>query len=442
MEALGEDRQDQRLKLAGLMARATLHSTPSRLFDFQSALRLSDQALELAQQSGDRAAEARILWTLLLSHLHSGNSKQAVTYGEQALALARELNLNELTAYILNDLSQALSLAIEDPNGFYKGYESIQEAQQLWRELDNQPMLVDSLSGSVLFHYLSGNYSQAIQASEEAYRISQKINNLWGQAYSLMFVGPVYFELGRVQKALDTMQECLRLSALAGFTYPLVTTRAEMGRLFARIGLLDKGFELVQQAKQFAEEQFPAAGYWLVPNLIRILIYREELDRAEQALEAYKRKFVDMQLEGFDLTFGTVAEIELAFARRNFEQVTLMSGWLERVRQLGVIYYKSGFLYLKGQSHEALGQLNEARQAYVEGRAVAEQTGSKWDLWPNLFALSKLERRDGNPQLADVLLKEAQEILRFIAGQIDDQNWRESYLALPSVRQVLQAETP
>jgi hypothetical protein len=57
---------------------------------------LSEQALTLARELGDQAAEAKILWNLMLVHRYSDDDPhQVVTYGEKSLVIARELNLPE-----------------------------------------------------------------------------------------------------------------------------------------------------------------------------------------------------------------------------------------------------------------------------------------------------------------------------------------------------------
>ena len=62
----------------------------------------------LARELGDHAAESKALWNLLLLEYYEGqNRDQAIGYGEQSLAIAREHNLEEQLAYTLNDIARA-----------------------------------------------------------------------------------------------------------------------------------------------------------------------------------------------------------------------------------------------------------------------------------------------------------------------------------------------
>jgi hypothetical protein len=63
---------------------------------------LAQAALVLSRELGDKAAEAGALWGLMVAELYSaGDSQQVVVYGEQALALARQLGLKELMGLVL-----------------------------------------------------------------------------------------------------------------------------------------------------------------------------------------------------------------------------------------------------------------------------------------------------------------------------------------------------
>src|SRR5579859_2162064 len=84
------------LELAGVLGRAVLHATPTPYNDPARGQAACARALTLARQIGDRAAEAQVLWILLLLYGYEGRDlPQALAYGEQSLAIARELGLPE-----------------------------------------------------------------------------------------------------------------------------------------------------------------------------------------------------------------------------------------------------------------------------------------------------------------------------------------------------------
>jgi hypothetical protein len=96
-----------------------------------------------ARRLGDRTAEARALWNVVVANIYGGGDEtRAVEAGEASLAIARELGEREQIAFTLNDVSRA-HMAIGD---FGTAAERLAEARQLWEALDNRPMLADSLT--------------------------------------------------------------------------------------------------------------------------------------------------------------------------------------------------------------------------------------------------------------------------------------------------------
>src|SRR5581483_10532464 len=203
MEQRAAERDDSKMKLASLMARATLYATPTPLFDEQRGQALLDEALTLAQQLHDGEAEARVYWTLLLLNGFSGRPLVALKYGEKGIALARALGLQERLAYLLNDIS---SYAYHLSGEIQKGSAARLEARKLWEEMGNLPMLTDNLNNSAIFSNRIGDYPCARHETERAYEISLSINNAWGTSLARMVGGTTEFEEGDIQQALNKLR--------------------------------------------------------------------------------------------------------------------------------------------------------------------------------------------------------------------------------------------
>jgi len=104
LEAWGETAGDRGLVLEGLIRRATLYAVPTSQMDPSRAVALARQALQLARELGDRPAEARSLWNLANAAKFADRMAEALDYGEQAIAVARENGLREQLALALNDV--------------------------------------------------------------------------------------------------------------------------------------------------------------------------------------------------------------------------------------------------------------------------------------------------------------------------------------------------
>ena len=77
---------------------------------------------------------------------------------QNALALARQLNLQEQIALTLNDLARAYS----GSGRRRMGLEALEEARQIWRSRENLPMLAENLSSSASISMIGGEYDRAL----------------------------------------------------------------------------------------------------------------------------------------------------------------------------------------------------------------------------------------------------------------------------------------
>ncbi|MGH2522989.1 MAG: tetratricopeptide repeat protein, partial [Anaerolineales bacterium] len=321
MAALALERDDRSLELMAVMARAKIYATPNPVHDAEQAQTLLEQSLGLARglrPRGDQAAECKVLWNLMVLLVWGGgDQRQAIRYGEQALALARELGLQEQLAFTLNDLTYA-----------YMGSEqweearvAVDEAIELWRSQETLPMLVDSLSNSAVLYIRSGQYDQAVATAEEALRVSRAIGNVWGQATSRLFIGFVYLERGELTRAIEIMQEAIRLGEQVGHATGFTVTRADLGWAYATHGMLEHGLEMVQQAHARAAGEKLSLLRAASPIVLgRLLILKGDLAGAEAALQEGRRELKE-GLAWLLPILLPLGEGELALAQRDAPRV-------------------------------------------------------------------------------------------------------------------------
>ena len=435
MEALARARGDRALELAALMARATLRSTPTAVHDPARGQALSEQALALARELGDRTAEAKILWNLMLLNSFTGQLRAAAGYGERALALARDLGLREQLAYTLNDIVRVYI----GTGQFERAWAVVDEARGLWRELGNQPMLADNLGRSARILFAVGDYERALLLSEEARQISQAIGNLWGQSFCRMFVGYIYLERGEMARAIETMEECIRLGERAGFMMTQVGTRADLAWIYGTLGAIHRGVVLARLACAQAEQQLPGFRAWALACLARLHLMNGDLAEAEAAIKA---GYATLNPEDFT-THGPVelplADAELALAKQAFgHAVAVIEALVARLRKVGMRSFLADALHFKGKALLAQGRVEAARAAWMEARAEAEALGSRRVLWPILAALAEIEAGRGNTTEAQALRQQACEIINYIADHCPP-DLRNAFLNLADVRGAMEA---
>ena len=114
----------------------------------------------------------KIQWNLLNVYRMLGRNEEALAAGEASLRLARAQNLREQIAYAANDLIYVY-MALGNNK---RTLEMEELATELWRELDNQPMLTDSLVNLASTKALMGAFDEAlaIGATGQAQPLAQQ----------------------------------------------------------------------------------------------------------------------------------------------------------------------------------------------------------------------------------------------------------------------------
>jgi tetratricopeptide (TPR) repeat protein len=402
--------------------------------------------LTLAQELHDPRAETKALWNLmLLAHYADDDQVQAVGFGERSLRLAREHSLREELAYILHDIANVyLELGRRD-----EAWATCEEAGVLWQEMSNLPMLVDYLSNSSWHLYQRGDLAGALARVEEGLRISRSIGSLWGQAYSLMTLGPLHLAAGEYGEGIDAIQQAIPLSQKANFEVGHELAAA-LGGIYGFLGDLSRSVELLQKVQIEAHRREDR----LVAALMLALVHVHHGLPAQagvafdDAKGLFKAGITNPTLSMYR-TVAPVIEAELSCARGAHEcALALTADALESTKRRTVA---ADLRRIQGQALFALGRLEEAHAALKQARLDAQTPDadrmtwlilytlwSRRSLWKTLFVLTQLEAARENHTEAQTLAGEARAFVTAIADAADALELRGAFLSLPDVKAVLE----
>jgi class 3 adenylate cyclase/tetratricopeptide (TPR) repeat protein len=367
MEALARKNGDRALELAALIPQATMRSTFTAKFNPARGRELAERALGLAHELGDPHAEARALWNLmLLAHYADDDQVQALAYGEQALTLAREHGLREELAYVLHDIANAYL----DVGRSQEAWAACEEAGALWRELGNMPMLVDYLANSSWHLYQQGRLDRGLARVEEGLRISRSIKSPWGQAYSLMTLGPLHLAGSEYTQAIQAIQDAIPLAQQADFDVSQELTAA-LGGIYGFLGDLPRSVELLRRVRTQAHKREDQ----LVAGTMLALVYLHHGHPAQasaaysDAQELFKAGTSNPTLSIYRMV-APVIEAELACVNGAYERaIALAAAGIEGTRRPTIT---ADLRRIQGQVLLAQGHLAEAEAALRRARADAE----------------------------------------------------------------------
>jgi predicted ATPase/class 3 adenylate cyclase len=438
LEALGEEREDDALRLAGIAAQSTVYTIGK--MDTENARARSEEALALSRQLGDRASEARSLWNLLLAFTWFDQS-QALEYGESGLAIARELadssqasnqDLEQL-ALILLDLSFPLIAA-----GKIKlAQERITQAQKIFEKLGNLPMVSTAAQRLGATYRAEGKYEQAEAVYKQSQAIDQSIGNeggLIGSSVGLMEIYPLVGD----NASFFSILEVFRPVAMRDGKMPEILFDVYPVLAYASLAASDPVHELVNKLLEFIESGFPLWPHMVNSYAAKTLIGAGEFETGQELLEKSSLEAVmDIyQLGVAPNLFEAKAELLLAGGEWE-EALNIVDEVLEVVLKKGMLAHVPPKLLLKGRILQQAGRADEANEILREGHAMAREQDARPVLWQICALLADMETERGNTSEAQIFKEEAREAIDFMAEHAGRDDLRASFLAIPQVETIL-----
>ncbi|HZY44174.1 MAG TPA: hypothetical protein VFF70_05415, partial [Anaerolineae bacterium] len=372
-----------------------------------------------------------------MTELFGGDTRLAVKYGEQSLALTRQFDLRDQLPFTLNDLAFAyIFLGQMD-----LGSAALTEARVLWRANHNLPMLSDSLANSALTEFYLGKFADSIQFAREGIRVCESINNPWGLSHNGGMLGYTLLETGHFGEALRAWTTAVEFGEQSGLIATRIGIRADLGWLHHLVGQNDLALEQAQRAHAYSETIMPIWKAWSASVLARLYL---SLDRIAEAQVLIDRYCPGVLLPHFRrlLRSGAVnvaiVRGELAFAQQQYQAaIDITDEVVEILRSIGAGPFLDDAWLLKGRSLLQLDRLTEARSVLAQARSAAEAIGSHRIYWQVLAQSSEVEAILGNAAEADRFRQQAKAEIDFLASQIDLEEVRASFLNQDQVRSLL-----
>ncbi|MGD8855507.1 MAG: AAA family ATPase, partial [Chloroflexota bacterium] len=432
MLALATEQHDQVLELAALIAQCIIHARHNPIFDPQTARQEGQAALELSRQLGDRSAEARALWGLMLAEIYGGGSSDdASDFGQRSLSLARELGNTEQMGYVLVNLCWPYIAQKQ----LESALEANDEAYAIWRELGNQPMLLETREMRQWILTLTGDHEGLLTTAGEVLRLCRLTGNQGFEGTALRFIGFVHALRGRFELALTNIKAAMALPNRRSFSEhanydALLVLHYQAGSLERAEFWADKLYAALQ------ERSMPVFEIYFLANIARAKIGRGKLAEGQMILDRLLEMIEPHTPRSHLIITLAIVYGQLHLAKGNAEQVfDLLDERVDSYRQAGFLYSLAEELWLRGQALILLGQLEAARVALLDAKKVAEAREERVVLWQILAKLSELERASGNLSAAEEHKDDARAVVDNIAAHAGE--FRPLFLDQPAVTKLL-----
>lgn len=429
----GREEGNRAMQLQALVLCGTIRSNQNPLSDFAQAEQLAQEALALAQEMDDKAAEATIHWNLMMMasfRRQPGDDQLAIRHGEHSLALARSLDMRSQMALTLNNLSVAYFMQGQ----YEQAAAATNEARALFRDLGDLPMLADSYAQSSYVLINSGDFATAEEAARELSHISAAIGNLWNQGVAAVALGTIELERGHLGAALDVFSRAAALEGMAQVQFSYLALEIKLAEIFIVAGSLDTALIHLQRAQPIVENMPSLWLSWTKALRARIRLLQGDTSLVLALTEPGPTGDETM----YDILFLSPIwqlQAEVALTQGKVQlAVDLTTRTVALVDQKNVMLYSPVHRLLLAKALWLQGDEAEARQVLAQAEADARRIGSRRTLWPNLALQAEWE---SDVQAAQALGELARAEIDYIADNAGTSELRQSFLSRPDVAQLL-----
>ncbi len=444
------------LEWAALNHMATL--AMKRSYDLDTAKRLFEDALQVAERTDDRVGIANVEWSLAETLARASDPDAALEHGERALALARELGLTELAAGSL----YALASRHAHIGDWKSAAANAEESRKLYAEIrekgssDEGPALVslrieappssalgyramegENLSLRSLSMSMLGLHREGVEAGRGALAIGVETSNTWLRANASVGLAMGLTDSGEYEEALHVARRGVD-EARVGASPFIPMMLVALGYAYEAVLLVDAAREAHQEALERSE----TIGNLFTLVSTSYLCANRALAGDWETAHAYALELAALMQEVRTPVRHTNRACHLhteAFLRGGDERLAR-----EGVRRVGrsvgdnrrnqVSYLRSLAVLARWE-----GDADAAVERLREAALLAEDLGLPGQLWQIRADLGELYEEQGEDGEARRAFAETAQVVQALAEKIGEEGLRSSFLAASRVRRVLAA---
>jgi CHAT domain-containing protein/Tfp pilus assembly protein PilF len=287
--------------------------------DYPATLEKLQQDLARFRKEGDRAREGAVLACIGIVYRSMGQYTQALEYSQKSLAILREVGKLP-NGDSLRDSSASRSTArtwegrtlfniglVYGQLGQYsQALEYSQQALAINREVGDRLWEGRTLNSLGIISDSLGQYAKALEFYQQALAIYKEIGNRSEEGRTLVNSGAVYWNLEQYTKALEFYQQALAIFTKIGDRDGEGATLNSIGLLYSDQGQYPKALEFYQQALAIQKEISDKGGEGATLNNIGAVY--QDLRQYPKALEFYQQALAiiketgNKDLEGTNLS--------------------------------------------------------------------------------------------------------------------------------------------
>ncbi|ACC84982.1 CHAT domain-containing protein [Nostoc punctiforme] len=402
---------------------------------FTAALESGQQALIIYREIKDRQGEGRTLIFQGAAHLSLGDKARAITYLEQGLAIAKQINNQDLekNAQVILQLAQdqnnprkteadrLLEQGIKQgtTGQFEAALQSLQQSLIIYRQIKDRQGEGNALGNLGLAYHFLGDYSKAIVYHQEILAIAREIKDRQGEGNALGNLGIAYQALGDYSKAIDYHQQHLVIAREIKDRRGEGNALGNLGNAYHFLGDYPKAIvyhqEILAIAREIKDRQGEGNALGNLGGIYSYLKdYRQAIDYHQQHL-VIAREIKDRQGEGKALDNLGFAYSRLGDYKKaiNYCQQSLAIA-----REIKDRRGEGNALGSLALTYENLGDYPKAIDYHQQSLAIAREIKDRFGEGQSLNNLGLAYQKSGNLTEAEKTLRPGIEVWESLRGTL------------------------
>ncbi len=390
------------------------------------SISISETALRLHREAGNRKGEADTLRNIGLAYVNKGEFKKAADYVNNSLAIAQEIQ---------DQWGIAMSLKDEGII-YYRGGEllkakaSLEKGWSIAEKIQSKRIQSRILSGLGLVFDAQGDRHLQIEYNTQATKLAEEIGDRLQQCVLLLNTGAAYYDLDDFTKSYDALLKGTQLAEeignkrlFAGGMVGVAMLHMDFGNSATALSYLQKAVKLLEEVgdkfnltyalNELGLYSFESGDYAAALKYYeRALRIRTEIDDKNGA--AYNLNYVAevyYKLGDFDRAMQTLKD-SLSISEQN----GLMNPMADAYNEMAAVQY-------------ARKEISEALKSAAKAVEIAKKTSNRTAHWHSLHIQGQIFRDTARTEEAAKAFREAVDVIESIRSDFELPENKEGYLS-------------
>lgn len=389
---------------------------------FLKALKIQEKQ----ENPGDLAITLNNIGSLYLSQ---NQHHQALSFYHRSLELKRNLDNLEEKARTLNNIG-VVNMAL---GKYQDAIVSLNESWELNKKTENKKEELFNLENLTESYYKTGNFFLALNYGERGIVLAQEIDFKARLGRIQRLVGKTYLDLAAYTKAQEFLKQAWKTATSIGDKELETWMLLDLSQFYLALNQPPLAKDYLAQAysrlKELKDPKSQVQAYLIETNLaLQEKTYKKALAYIQEASQlAQKNNFSEDKL-ALNLSWGFIL-----LESQNFSELEKLLKETEAFFETGDFgYFQPEFYLLKGKFYleqknleEALGFLNAAVEESL-------QLQRKELIWQSHFYSAQTHLAKNDYENSYLELEKAVEVLRDIATEISNPDFKKRYLNEPA----------